>query len=168
MSKIYGNMIGAYSNLGRTLVIEDDEGNALMTGVVTDQEVIFDAIPADVKIGKTFASDSGVAIGTDTKTYRTIHGTSLVLPGENFSILLEEYDSYNYTQFQAMISVFNTTKYDSVEIDRISLYDSIYNVDSNIKLSEVTKNTINKTIDFNLTNDTDSVYIIHFNTYKEE
>ena len=60
---ISGNMVGSYSQLGKTLVLEDEQGNAI-TGVIVGQETIFDATPADVRFGKTFANDEGVQVGT--------------------------------------------------------------------------------------------------------
>lgn len=166
--KIIGKMCGAYSPLGKTFVLQDENGNDLVTGVVTDSAKVFDANVADVKIGKTFASGEGVKVGEDTKTYRTTHATYLVTPGAKFSIPLSQYDKYNYTQFQAMISVFNTTVFDSVSVEKISVYDSVFNVNSSNAISSVTKNIDTKSIDLNFTNDTDNVYIINYNTYKEE
>lgn len=164
---IYGNVVGGSSGLGKTLVFEDEAGNGFV-GVVTDSIKMFDATPADVKIGKTFVSDSGIAEGTDTKTYRTHHASYLVFPGESFSIPLEEYNRYDYTKFQAMIAEFNTTVLDSVFVVKILLDDFVYNVNSNNKLSSVTKNSQTKSVDFNIVNDTDRIYIVHYNTYKEE
>ena len=60
---ISGNMIGMYSTIGKTFIFNDSDGNEV-TGVITDQMVIFDATPADVKFGKTFANDEGVQVGT--------------------------------------------------------------------------------------------------------
>ena len=34
---IYGNMVGAYSQMGKTFILEDENSNE-MTGVVTDKE----------------------------------------------------------------------------------------------------------------------------------
>lgn len=164
---IIGNMAGCYSPMGKTFIIEDEDGNEF-TGVLTDKLTVFDATPADVKIGKTFVSDEGVSEGTDTRTYRTTHANCLIFPGESFSIPLDKYNQYDYTQFQAMISVFNTTVLDSVSIEKISIYDSVFNVNSSDVISNVTKNSLSKSIDLNFTNNTDSVYIINYNTYKEE
>ena len=163
---IYGNPSGGFG-FPKTFILQDENGNEF-TGVVVDSRTVFDATPKDVKIGKTFASDSGVGVGTDTKTYRTEHASYLIFPNEQFSIPMEKYNQYDYTQFQAMISVFNTTKFDSVLITKVSLYDSVYDVNSNHKLSDVTKNTATKSVDLNIINDTNDVYIIHYNTYKEE
>ena len=164
---IMGNMIGSYSQIGRTFVLTDENGTELI-GVCTEKEVIFDATAADIKIGKTAATDSGITEGTDTKTYRTTHAWWLVFPGESFSIPLQEFDKYNYTAFQAMIAEFNTTQFDSVFVDKISLNDAVYNVCSTEKLADTTKNLLSKSIDLNVVNNTDNVYIIHYNTYKEE
>jgi hypothetical protein len=60
---IIGNMVGSYSSMGKTFIIEDEDGNELV-GVVVDSEVIFTAVDSDVRKGKVYASDEGVSIGT--------------------------------------------------------------------------------------------------------
>jgi hypothetical protein len=60
---ICGNMVGSYSSLGKTFILQDEDGNEI-TGVVVDSEVIFTATDADVRAGKVYASDEGVSIGT--------------------------------------------------------------------------------------------------------
>lgn len=163
---IYGNATGGFG-MPKMIEIVDDNGNTLV-GAVTDSEVVFDATRDDVKAGKTFASADGVQEGIDTRTYRTTHATQLVLPGEDFSIPLEDNEKYNYTKFQAMIAEFNTTISDSISVEKVSLNDSVYNVNSTTKLSDITKNATSKSIDLNITNNTDNTYIVHYNTYKEE
>lgn len=165
---IYGNMVGGVgSGIGKTLIFEDEAGNQF-TGVITENVQVFDATPADVKIGKKFVSDEGVKVGIDTKTYRTDHASYLILPGESFSIPLEKYSQYDYTKFQAMIAVFNTNQLDSVSVNKIVLNDAIFNVESTEKVSDVSKNADTKSIDLNITNDTETTYVIHYNTYREE
>ena len=60
---ISGNMVGAYSQIGKTLILVDDNGNEL-TGVVVDSEVVFTATDSDVRTGKVYASNDGVSVGT--------------------------------------------------------------------------------------------------------
>ena len=60
---ISGNMVGSYSSLGKTFIIQDEDGNEI-TGVVVDSEVIFTATDSDVRAGKVYASNDGVSIGT--------------------------------------------------------------------------------------------------------
>lgn len=60
---ISGNMVGSYSSLGKTFILQDEDGNEI-TGVVVDSEVIFTATDADVRAGKVYASNDGVSVGT--------------------------------------------------------------------------------------------------------
>jgi len=56
-------MVGCYSMLGKTFVIEDENGSEVMA-VIVDQETILTATDEDVKKGKVYASDNGVSVGT--------------------------------------------------------------------------------------------------------
>lgn len=60
---IVGNMVGCYSQLGKTFILVDDDGNEVM-GVLTAKEEILTAIDEDVRRGKVYASDEGVSVGT--------------------------------------------------------------------------------------------------------
>ena len=103
MSKIYGNMVGAYSNLGKTFVIEDENGNEL-TGVITDIEQIFSATTDDVNAGKVFASNDGIQVGTQhAPAYNyaivdtnglciDVYGTHLNYDGNDKYITISEYE----------------------------------------------------------------------------
>lgn len=76
---INGNMVGAYSQLGKTFVFVDESG-AEVSGVIVDQEVLFDAIDSDVAFGKRYASDHGASVGTmevPPYTYALIDGNNL-------------------------------------------------------------------------------------------
>lgn len=164
---INGNMIGIGSVPLKTVILEDESGNTI-TGVVTESKVIFDATPADVRIGKTFASDEGICHGENTITYRTSEGSELVLPGEDFSIIgLYSYNKYRYTKLQCVISKY-TSSTDKTAIEKIVLNDNVYNVGSSNVISTVTKDDKEKTINLNISNDTNDTYIIYFFTYSEE
>ena len=168
MSKIVGKMAGCYSPLGRTMILQDENGNELSTGVIVEQKTVFDADVDDVKIGKTFASNEGVKIGRDTKTYRVVKSSHLIFPSTRYSIPLSDNEQYDYTEFQGVIAKFNTSFSDSVETNRVVLENKVYEVNSTISLSQITKNVDVKSIDLNITNDTEDIYVVHFFTYKEE
>lgn len=164
---INGTPVGSYSHLGKTFTLVDESGTELI-GVVTDNEVKLTASSSDIKIGKIAAIDEGFVEGTDTKTYRTTQGRELVASGDSISILLPQYDKYDYTKFQCMIAPFNTSDADSVAVDKIVIDSCVYNTGSTIKIADVTKNNTNKSIDLNITNSTDSYVVVHYFTYKEE
>ena len=166
---IMGNMIGAYSQIGKTFVITDESGNEL-TGVVTEKEQIFTATDNDVREGSVYASDSGVSTGTkNIPSYRTTQGEYGVFAGESISIPLAHYDQYNYTKFQCIISQYdNISTTSSVCAIKVVINDCAYDVNSSDVISEITKNPDLKSIDLNIINTSDNDWIVHYFTYKEE
>lgn len=164
---INGNMIGIGSAPLKTVIIEDENGNTV-TGVVTGSEVVFDVTPADVRINKTFAGDEGVKVGENTITYRTIEGTELIHPGANFCVTgLDTYNGYDYTKLQCIITKYVSST-DKTAAEKIVLNDCVYNTGASTQISIVTKNNKEKTIDLNIVNDTEDMYLIYFFTYAEE
>lgn len=76
---ISGNMIGMYSTIGKTFIFNDSDGNEV-TGVITDQMVIFDVTDSDVRKGVVYAGNEGVSTGTlevPPYTYAMINQTGL-------------------------------------------------------------------------------------------
>jgi hypothetical protein len=61
--KIVGNMVGCYSPMGKTFILEDEDGNEI-TGIVVDQETVFTATASDIVKGKVAGTDDGVVVGT--------------------------------------------------------------------------------------------------------
>lgn len=163
----YGNPVGGFC-YPKTYILTDENGTEMATGVVVGEKTVFDATPADVKVGKIFASDEGIQEGVDTKTNHTTIGSRVILPNESFSVPLIECDRYNYTKFYAMIADFNTTASDSTSVNKISINDMLYNVNSTSKLSDITKDSSTKSVKFNIINTTNNTYVIHYSTYKEE
>lgn len=166
---ISGNMVGSYSQMGKTFILTDEDGNEI-TGVVVDQETIFTAHDNDVREGMIYASDCGVSAGTkDIPIYRTSAGAEMILPHNNFSISIPEYNGYDYTVFQCMISLVNMDDFNnSVDTSMISIKDGVYETNSTIKLADVSKNIETQSIDLNIVNDSENYYFIHYFTYREE
>lgn len=164
---ISGNMVGMYSSIGKTIILVDEDGNEV-AGLITENAQVFNATPEDVKIGKTFAGEEGILEGTDTKTYRTTHGMQGIPAGKSISIPLSHYDQYDYTKFQCIITSFNSSLINSTAAIKISLNDNIYNVCSTDVVSNISKNAETKSIDLNIVNDTGSIVVINYMTYKEE
>lgn len=164
---ISGGLVGSYSQMGKTFILEDENGNEVLA-VMTGRETMLTATADDIKIGKVAATEDGIVNGLDTKTYRTTQASRLILPNTEFSIPLDKYDIYNYTKFQCIISKFNTSLNDSVETDKVVINDSVYLVNSTDAISQVTKNSNTKSVDLNIINDTNLIYMVHYMTCKEE
>ena len=167
MAIIYGNMIGGASN-PRVYQLEFEDGS-ILEGVVADEAPVLTATANDVRKGKTVITNSGVIEGEkDIPAYRTTVGFVRVLPGDSFSIPLPTYEKYDYTTLQCMLVKKNTTPSDSVFTDKIVIDDTVFPVMSTEKISDVTKNFDNKTIELNLTNNTEQTYYIRYYTYRME
>ena len=165
---ISGNMVGSYSQMGKTFILQDENGNEI-TGVVVSQETMFTASDNDVREGMVYAGDDGVSTGTkDISIYRTTAGFRGILPGKSFSIPLSVFDKYDYTKLQCIITPLNTNYNDSTSAEKVVIGDSVYNVGSTVKLSDVVKNSEQKSIDLNIENNTNINYYIRYFTYREE
>lgn len=164
---ISGNMVGGAAPL-RTLILTDADGNEF-TGVVTGQEVVFTATDNDVREGLVYASDEGISTGTkNIPGYRTTQGVALVLNNSEFSIPLSQYDQYDYTELQCIIAPLESNATDSVASEKIVLYDAVYETNTSEPISELSKDSENKSINLNITNNTGNMYVIHYFTYREE
>lgn len=165
---IFGNMIGGTAPIKTIKIFGDNELELL--GVVTDSEVIFTADAAtDIREGKVAATSAGVVTGKKIiPSYETTTSSRLIWPGEDFTIPLNHRDKYDYTKLHCMIAKRNTSVSDSVAVDKIVLNNNVYAVNSTNIVSNVSKDHENKTIDLNITNNTEDYYYIHYFTYKEE
>lgn len=164
---IYGNMVGGGSAPLKTLILTDENGNEVV-GVVTESVQAFNATPADVRINKTFVSDNGIETGENTITYRTEQGVQLIFPGDLFSLSLPDYDHYDYAQLQCMFALYNTNLENSVAVDKVVLQNGVFAVNSIEKIASVTKDSVVKSINFNMRNDSENIYCIYYFTYKQE
>ena len=161
---ISGNLVGSYSQIGKTFVIQDDDGNEVMA-VVTDQEQIFTATDNDVRLGMTYASDAGVSTGTkESPIYHSTEGYKIVTNGSKFILPIPHYD---YTKLQALFCSYNTSFANSVATDRVAVNNGVYPVQSSEAESAITLNTDNGYIDFGITNTSGKPYLIRYFTFKE-
>ena len=164
---ISGNMVGSYSQIGKTFILVDDEGNEI-TGVCVDNPVVFTAnATEDIRQGKVAATDEGVVIGSKViPAYTVWTGKKLIKSGSEFAITLSSQNGYDYTEIQCIICPFNTSINDSVITEWVVIGDNIYTTASADAVSTLTKNSENKTIVFNMTNSSNLNYIIRYYVYK--
>jgi len=169
MPKIYGNTVGAGGGLPKSFLLETEDG-VQFVGVTVGEETVFDAGDDDVREGKIYAGDHGVSMGTKViPSYNTMVGAKLIPEGSVFKLsnLDSRIDYYNYTKLQTIICLFNTSISKSVSAEKISIDDSVYNVQSTEVVSTIVKNHDTRSIDFGIANDLEVPCIIRFFTYKE-
>lgn len=158
---ICGNKIGGNREC-KTYVIEGHGVEVI--GVVVDELEMFDACCDDVKSGKKFACDTGVNVGmNDSPCCCVTNGVHEVYPDVEFLLTLPERDQWDYTELQCMMA----PKDHPYAIDKVVIDNVVYSSDGT-KLADVTKDATNKTIRFNITNNTADIYLLYFFVCKEE
>lgn len=163
---ISGNMVGSYSQMGKTFILMDENGNEI-TGVVVDQETVFTATDNDVREGFVYAGDSGVSTGTkNIPSYHTTEGTKMVPNGSACTIPFSN-GRHDYTKLQAIICKFNTNLSSSVSAEKVVINDNVYSVQSTTSEAIVTVMNDPDGIDLGITNSSGSMCLIRYFTYKE-
>lgn len=160
---IYGNSVGGVGR-ERTYILVDEEGNEV-PAVVVSQEVVFDAVENDIRIGKVAATANGVTTGTkEIPAYYVAEGYRIVPNGSLFTI---PHGDYDYKKLQAIICAYNTSLADSVAAVKIAILDNVYDVNSTVSLSVITKDDANSRVNLGITNETGGMCIVRYIMYKE-
>lgn len=163
---IYGNSVGGIG-IERTYILVDENGNEYPATFV-DNETIFDATANDIRLGKVAATDIGMVTGEkDIPAYHTSEGYSIITAGKELSIN-KLYDKCQYTKILALVCSFNTSLNNSVATQMVTIGDNVYAVGSTEALAALEVDVEKQIINFGITNDSGSPYIIRFMTYKEE
>ena len=158
---------GGYSEDGTQMYILVDEDGNEYPAVFVDEETVFDADANDIREGKKAATDDGVITGTkDIPAYYTTEGCRVITAGSVFETPLLPF--YDFTKLQAIICPFSKSSNGSVAAEKVAIGENVYNVNSTEVFSSVTRDAVNKKINFGFTNDSDSIYVLRYFTYKEE
>ena len=164
---IYGNRVGGVTP-EKTYIITNEDETVKFSAVAIelndeDAPFIFTAKSEDVAAGKRFVGDGGACDGTNTcPRCRDLSGIHEVHPNVDVDLLLEEYDMWDYSYLQGYIS----TKDDPYNVLMLIADNAVYQ--NGELVSNVEKDEINKTIRFNVTNNSEDVYLLHYFICKEE
>ena len=167
---ISGNMVGSYSQIGKTFTIRDESGLEC-TAVIVDQETVFTATDNDVREGLVYASDSGVSTGSKfIPPYNTISGKRIIPIGSVCKIPITDENAlglYDYTAFQCVVCAWNSDMANSVSAEKVVIEDVVYSVQSTVAETNVVKNSENQAIELGFTNNSDNIYVLRYFMYKE-
>lgn len=167
---VWKNLIGSSAVTEitpKTMVLEDENGNRVVA-VLVDQEVDFTATANDIRKGMVAATDDGVTVGEKfIPTYLTSEGIKVIPTGSDFSVILPDYDLYDYTGFQAIVCPYNTSISDSVSCEKVVIDNNLYDALSTDSIQSIYINSENKSIDLGIKNTSGLPYLIRYFTYKE-
>jgi hypothetical protein len=150
----------------QTFILIDEDGHE-MQAFLTEEEVVLDATPNDIRIGMTAVTDTGVTVGEkEIPGYITTQGKRGIKPGSRLEIPMYS-DKYQYNKLLVVICDYNTNLTNSVSATMIVVDDFVYKVGSTIPVSNVIRKTENQSIDLGIINDKDDMLVIRYVTIKE-
>lgn len=151
----------------KSYIFVDEDGNEV-AGTLVSEETVFDATPNDVREGKVFATESGVKTGEKViPAYHTTEGYQIITNGSEFKVPLTKLDTYDFTKLQVIICPYNSSIAGSVAAEKVAINEGVYAVNSTELLATVTKDGKNKSINLGITNNSGSLYVLRYFTYKE-
>lgn len=161
--RLFGKMNAAGTAETYTIITSDGEK---IQAVVVGEEVVFTATADDIRAGTVAATGDGVTTGTKViPSYHTEEGYVLIPNGSAFAIPMGEL--YNFTKLQAIICPWAGSIAGSVAAEKVSLDENVFAVNSTESLSTVARDSENLEINFGITNESGSLYVVRYFTYKE-
>lgn len=149
-------------------MLVSEDGTEEVAAVVVDEEVIFTATENDIREGTVAATSKGVTTGTKViPSYHVTEGYELIPSGSRFSVMISALNKYDFTKLQAIICPYVGSIAGSVAAEKVAIDEGVYIVNSTELIAKVTKDDQNKSINFGITNDSASRYLLRYFTYKE-
>lgn len=147
-------------------ILQDEDGTE-WPAVLVDEETVFDATANDIREGKIAATDDGVITGTkEIPSYYVTEGYRAITAGSTFET--PTLTHYNFTKIQAIICPFSKSLAGSVAAEKVVIGENVYPVNSTEIVASVTRDDVKKRINLGFTNDSKSIYVLRYITYKEE
>ena len=147
-----------------TIILVDQDGNEY-PAVYVDSDTVCTATANDIRKGSVAITPDGVIEGTkEIPVYHTNAGSKLIPNGSRLVVSTRNYD---YTDFQAIVWLFNTELANSVAANKVVISNNVYPVQSTTPDSIVIKNADQAHIDLGIVNDTGKPCVIRYFMYKE-
>lgn len=147
-------------------ILVDEEGNEY-PAVFVNEETVFDATANDIREGKVAATEDGVTTGTkEIPSYYVTEGYRAITPGSMFETAVMP--RYDFTKLQAIVCPFNKSITNSVAAEKVAIGENVHPVNSTEIVSTVIRDDTNQKINLGFTNDTSTIYVLRYFTYKEE
>lgn len=143
-----------------------DGSSSVYAQLYGKEKVTLTATANDIRQNTSAITYTGYTEGTkNIPSYQSQKGVKYIQA--NAPIVLKDASNYDYTKFQATLAVFNTSISGSVQVDKVTVDDALYEANSTTKLSDLTVDHDNTQINFGIDNG-DSVAIMRYFIMREE
>lgn len=149
-------------------LLVDENGNELNAVLVEEGVNLTADATTDIRAGTTAVTANGIETGKkEIPAYYVTEGTKLITAGSAFSMKIP-HGRYAYTKMQALFCVFNTSLSDSVSTEKVAINGYVYATNSTEPIAAIMINDDTESVDFGITNDSESMYLVRYFSYKEE
>lgn len=151
---------------GQTYLLVDESGKEVLA-VLVDEDVNLTATEDDIREGTTAVTGTGVTTGIKViPSYHTTEGVKVIRAGESYEIIFDD-ELYDFTKLQAIICPYADGLASSVAAEKVVIEEGVYPVNSTELLATVSRDAKTKSINLGIVNNSDSMYLLRFFTYKE-
>lgn len=165
INAVPGGVYGSSDSMTYILVTEDGQE---IPAVVVEEETVFTATANDIRAGTVAATAEGVTEGTKViPCFHTWEGAKVITAGSQFSVQIVASDGYDFTKLQVIICPVSGGLDGSVAAEAVVINEGVYPVNSTEKIATVTKDSEKKAINLGITNESTSLYLMRYFTYKE-
>lgn len=147
-------------------ILVDETGNEV-PAVLVEEKVELTAGPNDIRSGTVAVTGAGVVIGEkNIPAYYVTEGYRLISKGSSFETSTLDY--YDFTKLQVIICPFSGSLSTSMAAEKVVIGENVYPVNSNESISTVVRDATTRKIKLGITNDSNSICVMRYFTYKEE
>ena len=162
----FSEFYGFVNENTQTYILIDEDGNEI-PAVLVEEKTVFTATANDIRLGTVAATETGVTTGEKViPSYHTTEGYELIPSGSAFAIPFGD-KLYDFTKLQVIICPWAGSIAGSVAAEKVSLDENIYAVNSTESLAVVSRDSENLSINLNITNESENLYLVRYFTYKE-
>lgn len=162
----YAALVGEMDNEEQvSYVLETADGGKAFAQLSSENPITLTASENDIRLNTSAITNKGFTEGSkDIPAYHSERGIKVIQANAKVELTR---DTYDYTKFQATLALFNTSVADSVQVDRVTVDDSVYTANTTSKLSDLVKDHENGRIDFGINNGT-KISLMRFFIMREE
>ena len=150
-------------------VLQNAEGtDQKYAQLASEDPISLTATENDIRVNTSAITEKGYTEGAkDIPKYYAIQGMQVVLGDTDIKLIEKNHNIYDYTKFQATLAIFNNSLSDSVQVDKVTVDDSLYKANTTTKLSDLSVDYENEAVNFGITNG-DTTAVMRYFIMREE
>ena len=150
-------------------VLQNAEGtDQKYAQLASEDPISLTATENDIRVNTSAITEKGYTEGSkDIPAYHSARGIKAISADSAINLVAEENALFSYTKFQASLALYSNSLSESVQVDKVTVDDSLYKANTTTKLSDLSVDYENKAVDFGITNG-DTIAVMRYFIMREE